>query len=82
MFVFNRDAVRELRRQLARVVALLSEDKERVVRLVSYIRRGRATIGGGGGGASSLSVKNEGGGNERDDVEQQHGQRQQQVVGD
>ena len=33
MFVFNRDAVRELRRQLAPVVALLSDDKERVVRL-------------------------------------------------
>ena len=57
MFVFNRDAVRELRRQLARVVALLSDDKERVVRLVSYIR-GQTTIGGGGGGSSSL-VKNE-----------------------
>ena len=56
MFVFNRDAVRELRRQLARVVALLSDDKERVVRLVSYMR-GQATIGGGG---TSLSlVKNE-----------------------
>ena len=59
MFVFNRDAVRELRRELARVVALLSEDKERVVRLVSYMRRGQATIGVGGGGASSALVKNE-----------------------
>ena len=59
MFVFNRDAVRELRRQLARVVALLSEDKERVVRLVSYMRRGQAMIGGGGGGLSSSLVKNE-----------------------
>ena len=59
MFVFNRDAVRELRRQLARVVALLSDDKERVVRLVSYIR-GQTTIGGGGcGGTSSALVKNE-----------------------
>ena len=58
MFVFNRDAVRELRRQLARVVALLSDDKERVVRLVSYMRRGQAKIGGGGGASSSL-VKNE-----------------------
>ena len=58
MFVFNRDAVRELRRQLARVVALLSDDKERVVRLVSYMRRGQTTIGGGGG-ASLSSVKNE-----------------------
>ena len=46
---FNRDTVRELRRQLARVVALLSDDKERVVRLVSYMRRGQAMIGGGGG---------------------------------
>ena len=59
MFVFNRDAVRELRRQLAPVVALLSNDKERVVRLVSYMRRGHAMIGGGGGGASSALVKNE-----------------------
>ena len=57
MFVFNRDAVRELRRQLAPVVALLSEDKERVVRLVSYMRRGQTTIGGGG--ATSSLVKNE-----------------------
>ena len=53
MFAFNRDAVRELRRQLAPVVALLSEDKERVVRLVSYMRRGQAKIGGGGGSTSS-----------------------------
>ena len=58
MFVVNRDAVRELRRQLARVVALLSEDKERVVRLVSYMRRGQAKIGGSGG-TSSSSLKNE-----------------------
>ena len=58
MFVFNRDAVRELRRQLAPVAALLSNDKERVVRLVSYMRRGQATICGGGG-ASSAAVKNE-----------------------
>ena len=56
MFVFNRDAVRELRRQLAPVVAFLSDDKERVVRLVSYMRRGQAMICGGG--TSSL-VKNE-----------------------
>ena len=56
MFVFNRDAVRELRRQLARVVTLLSCDKERVVRLVSYMRRGQAMIGGG---TSSALVKNE-----------------------
>ena len=88
MFVLNRDAVRELRRQLARVVALLRDDKERgVARLLSYMRRGQAMIGGGGGASSSL-VKNEtiqsvGGGNERDDVEQQHGRREQQhaVVG-
>ena len=59
MFVFNRDAVRELRRQLARVVTLLSDDKERVARLVSYVRRGQAMIGGGGGGTSSSLVKNE-----------------------
>ena len=59
MFVFNRDAVRELRRQLARVVALLSDDKERVVRLVSYMRRGQATIGGVGIGALSALVNNE-----------------------
>ena len=58
MFVFNRDAVRELRRQLAPVVALLSDDKERVVRLVSYMRRGQAKIGDGGGASSAL-VKNE-----------------------
>ena len=57
MFVFNRDAVRELSRQLAPVVALLSEDKERLVQLVSYMRRGQATIGGVGGSSSSL-VKN------------------------
>ena len=50
--------MRELRRQLAPVVALLSDDKERVVRLVSYMRRGQAKIGGGGGASSSL-VKNE-----------------------
>ena len=55
MFVFNRDAVRELRRQLAPVVALLSDDKERVARLVSYMRRGQA----GGNGTSSSLVKNE-----------------------
>ena len=59
MFVLNRDAVRELRRQLAPVVALLSDNKERVVRLVSYMRRGQAMIGGGGGGTSSSLVKNE-----------------------
>ena len=59
MFVFNRDAVRELRRQLAPVVTLLSEDKERVVRLASYMRRGQAMIGGGSGGTSSALVKNE-----------------------
>ena len=59
MFVFNRDAVRELRRQLARVVTLLSDDKERVVRLVSYMRRGQATIGVAGNGTSSSLVKNE-----------------------
>ena len=79
MFVFNRDAVRELRRQLARVVALLSDDKERVVRLVSYMRRGQAMIG-----ERSESVgQRRSGGNERDDVEQQHGRREQQhaVVG-
>ena len=58
MFAFNRDAVRELRRQLAPVVALLSDDKERVARLVSYMCRGQATIGGGGGTLSAL-VKNE-----------------------
>ena len=58
MFVFNRDAVRELRRELAPVVALLSDNKERVVRLVSYMRRGQAMIGGGGGASSAL-VKNE-----------------------
>ena len=58
MFVFNRDAVRELRRQLAPVVALLSDDKERVVRIVSYVRRCQAMIGGGNGTSSSL-VKNE-----------------------
>ena len=44
--------------QLARLVTLLSDDKKRVVRLVSYIRRGQATIGGGGGSSSSL-VKND-----------------------
>ena len=59
MFVFNRDAVRELRRQLAPVVALLSEDKERVVRLVLYMRRGQATIGGVGIGTLSALVNNE-----------------------
>ena len=58
MFVFNRDAVRELRRQLARVVALLSDEKEHVLRLVSHMRRGQATIGGGcGATGSSSSVK-------------------------
>ena len=59
MFVFNREAVRELRRQLAPVVALLSDDKERVARLVSYMRRGQALIGGGGGVSSSAAVNNE-----------------------
>ena len=58
MFVFNQDAVRELRRQLAPVVTLLSDEKERVVRLVSYTRRDQAMIGGGDGTSSSL-VKNE-----------------------
>ena len=55
MFVLNRDAVRELRRQLAPVVALLRDDKERVVRLVSYMRRGQATIGSGGAVTSASS---------------------------
>ena len=59
MFVFNRDAVRELRRELAPVVALLSDNKERVVRLVSYMRRGQATTGVAGNGTSSSLVKNE-----------------------
>ena len=57
MFVFNRDAVRELRRQLAPVVTLFSDDKERVVRLVSYMRRGRAMIGGGVSSLASLKNK-------------------------
>ena len=77
MFVFNRDAVRELRRQFAPVVALLRDDKERVVRLVSYVRRGQAMIG-------ERSEAVGGGDNERDDVEQQQrGRREQQhaVVG-
>ena len=43
MTVLNRDAVRELRRQLADVVALLSINEERLTRLVQHVRRQTAT---------------------------------------
>ena len=84
MFVFNRDAVRELRRQLAPVVGLLSDDKERLAQLIPYMRRGQATIGRSDElvVAQKRSDSVSGGDNERDDVEQ-HGRREQQhaVVG-
>ena len=42
---FNRDAVRELRRQLARVEASLSEDNEHVMRIAPFlVRRSRTQL--------------------------------------